>query len=60
MVSHGFPMVYQRDLSKVDHHYVGGYYGAASEEEMKRELVPLSRHVVTGTEDWDWTIGISQ
>ena len=22
-----------------DHHYVGGYYGAASEEEMKRELV---------------------
>lgn len=23
----------------VDHHYVGGYYGAASEEEMKRELV---------------------
>ena len=53
-------MVYQRVyLSKVDHHYVGGYYGAASEEEMKRELVP-SRHVVTGTEDWDWTIGISQ
>lgn len=24
---------------KVNHHYVGGYYGAASEEEMKRELV---------------------
>jgi len=23
----------------VNHHYVGGYYGAASEEEMKRELV---------------------
>jgi hypothetical protein len=28
---------------KVDHHYVGGYYGAASEEEMKRELVGLGR-----------------
>ena len=25
--------------NEVDHHYVGGYYGAASEEEMKRELV---------------------
>ena len=25
--------------NKVNHHYVGGYYGAASEEEMKRELV---------------------
>ena len=25
--------------NEVNHHYVGGYYGAASEEEMKRELV---------------------
>ena len=29
----------QRCGVQVDHHYVGGYYGAASEEEMKRELV---------------------
>ena len=29
--------------AEVDHHYVGGYYGAASEDEMKRELVRLRR-----------------
>ena len=27
----------------MNHHYVGGYYGAASEEEMKRELVQRER-----------------
>lgn len=31
----------------VDHHYVGGYYGAASEEEMKRELVEEGPLVVS-------------
>ena len=30
-------------LVQVNHHYVGGYYGAASEEEMKQELVPGMR-----------------
>ena len=35
--------------NKVNHHYVGGYYGAASEEEMKRELVSC-RNLCQGSE----------